>query len=173
MSSRLIASVSLKMLNMDKEFSFNFRQWHEAFLNTNTRRFKIQTSDMGPTPTTTTWRGLLVTLFELLTRTLFERHCVKSVQWHYLLVLSWLFVSVVLSTIMDKSLRTLLRFWGVFQFTQVQPLPSPHKQACIQNFFATLYRVGGGRTARKFRKGCTVLRGNQEKISPVKSEKCS
>ena len=32
------------------------------------------------------------------------------------------------STIMDKSLGTLLRFWGVFQFTQVQPLPSPHKQ---------------------------------------------
>ena len=29
---------------------------------------------------------------------------------------------------MDKSLATLLRFWGVFQFTQVQPLPSPHKQ---------------------------------------------
>ena len=29
---------------------------------------------------------------------------------------------------MDKSLGTLLRFWGVFQFTQVQPLPSPHKQ---------------------------------------------
>ena len=32
------------------------------------------------------------------------------------------------STIMDKSLETLLHFWGVFQFTQVQPLPSPHKQ---------------------------------------------
>ena len=31
-------------------------------------------------------------------------------------------------TIMNKSLGTLLRFWGVFQFTQVQPLPSPHKQ---------------------------------------------
>ena len=31
-------------------------------------------------------------------------------------------------TIMDKSLGTLLRFWGVFQFTQVQLLPSPHKQ---------------------------------------------
>ena len=26
-------------------------------------------------------------------------------------------------TIMDKSLGTLSRFWGVFQFTQVQPLP--------------------------------------------------
>ena len=29
---------------------------------------------------------------------------------------------------MDISLGTLLRFWGVFQFTQVQPLPSLHKQ---------------------------------------------
>ena len=65
-------------------------------------------------------------------------------------------------TIMDRSLGTLSRSWGVFQCTQVQPLPSPHKQLmldeCIQNFFrvSTLYRVWGGRTARKFRKGCTV-----------------
>ena len=29
---------------------------------------------------------------------------------------------------MDKSPGTLLHFRGVFQFTQVQPLPSPHKQ---------------------------------------------
>ena len=35
---------------------------------------------------------------------------------------------IVRPTIMDKSLGTLLHFWGVFQFTQVQPLPSPHKQ---------------------------------------------
>ena len=32
------------------------------------------------------------------------------------------------ATIMDKRLGTLLRFWDVFQFTQVRPLPSPHKQ---------------------------------------------
>ena len=32
------------------------------------------------------------------------------------------------ATIMDKRLGTLLRFWGVFQFTRVRPLPSPHKQ---------------------------------------------
>ena len=62
---------------------------------------------------------------------------------------------------MDKSLGTLLRFWGVFQFTQVQPLPSPHKQCWTRVsriFFrvSTLYRVGGGRTARKFRKECAV-----------------
>ena len=71
------------------------------------------------------------------------------------------------ATIMDKSLGTLLRFWGVFQFTQVQPLPSPHKQCWTRAsriFFrvSTLYRVGGGRTARKFRKECTVLTGNRE-----------
>ena len=37
-------------------------------------------------------------------------------------------------------------------------------EACIQNSFrvSTLYRVGEGRTARKFRKRFTVLRGNRE-----------
>ena len=29
---------------------------------------------------------------------------------------------------MDKSLGTLSHFWGVFQFKQIQPLPSPLKQ---------------------------------------------
>ena len=77
---------------------------------------------------------------------------------------------------MDKSLGTLLRFWGVFQFTQVQHLPSPHKQCWTRVsriFFrdSTLYRVGGGRTKRKFRKGCTVLRGNREMTE--KYEYCS
>ena len=60
-----------------------------------------------------------------------------------------------------------MHFWGVFQFTQVQPLPSPHKQCWTRVsriFFrvSTLYRVGGGRTARKFRKRYTVLRGNRK-----------
>ena len=53
--------------------------------------------------------------------------------------------------------------------TQVQPLPSPHKQCWTsgsRTFFwvSTLYRVGGGRTVRKFLKWCTVLRGNREMI---------
>ena len=66
------------------------------------------------------------------------------------------------STIMDKSLGTLLRFWGVFQFTQVQPLPSPHKQCWTRAsriFFrvSTLYRVEGVRTAGKFRQGFSAL----------------
>ena len=80
------------------------------------------------------------------------------------------------ATIMDKSLGTLLHFWGVFQFTQVQPLPfTPQTMldACIQNFFrvSSLYRVGWGRTARNFPKGCTVLRGNRE--TTEKYEYCS
>ena len=67
-------------------------------------------------------------------------------------------------------------FLGDFQFTQVQPLSSPHKQCWTRVsriFFrvSTLYRVGGGRTARKFRKGCTVLRGNREMTE--KYEYCS
>ena len=80
------------------------------------------------------------------------------------------------ATIMDKRLGTLLRFWGVFQFIQVQLLPSPHKQCWTRVsriFFrvSTLYRVGGGKTARKFRKGCAVLRGNREMTE--KYEYCS
>ena len=65
-------------------------------------------------------------------------------------------------TIMDKSLETLLRFWGVFRFTPVQNLPSPHKQCWTRVsriFFrvSTLYRVEGVRTAGKFRKGFSAL----------------
>ena len=42
--------------------------------------------------------------------------------------------------------------------------PQTMLDACIQNFFrvSTLYRVEGRRSARKFRKWCTVLGGNQE-----------
>ena len=56
---------------------------------------------------------------------------------------------------------------GVFSNSH-RPTPSLTPQtmldACIQNFFrvSILYRVGGGRTAREFRKGFTVLRGNRE-----------
>ena len=72
-----------------------------------------------------------------------------------------IFFLCLFHTIMDKSLGTLLHFWGVFQFTQVQTLPSPHKQCWMyvsRIFFrvSTLYRVGGGTTARKFRKRCTA-----------------
>ena len=36
-----------------------------------------------------------------------------------------LFFPPLFQTIMDKSLGTLLHFWGVFQVTQVQPPPPP------------------------------------------------
>ena len=38
------------------------------------------------------------------------------------------------SNLNHKSLGTLLLFWGVFQFTQVQPLPSSHKQCWTRVF---------------------------------------
>ena len=45
--------------------------------------------------------------------------------------------SAIETTIMHKSLGTLLHIWGIFQFTQVQPLPSPHKQCwtCVSSIF--------------------------------------
>ena len=52
--------------------------------------------------------------------------------------------------------------------TGLTPPFTPQKMlgACIQNFFrlSTLYRLGqgGGRNARKFRKGCTVLGEDRE-----------
>ena len=49
-SLQRIAISVLKNSDKDKEFSFNFRQRREAFTNTDTRRFKIQTSEMGPPP---------------------------------------------------------------------------------------------------------------------------
>ena len=72
--------------------------------------------------------------------------------------------------------------WDTFVFLGRFPIhtgpthpltPQTMLDACIQNFFrvSTLYRVGGGRTARKFRKCCTVLRGNREMTE--KCEYCS
>ena len=62
------------------------------------------------------------------------------------------------TTIMDKRLQTLLHFLGRFPIIHTGPTPPLTPQtmldACIQNFFrvSTLYRVAGGRTARKFLK---------------------
>ena len=51
--------------------------------------------------------------------------------------------------------------------------PQTMLNSCIQNSFqiSTLCRVGGGRTARKFRKECTVLRADREMTE--KYEYCS
>ena len=61
---------------------------------------------------------------------------------------------------------------GAFSNSQTQPFPSPHKQcsthaSTIFFRFSTLHRLGWGRTAIKFRKGCTLLWGN-----PEMTEKC-
>ena len=59
------------------------------------------------------------------------------------------------TTIMDKSLGTLLRFWGIFLFTQVQPLPSPHKQCWtrVSRIFSEFQLcIGGGGRGENCRK---------------------
>ena len=72
--------------------------------------------------------------------------------------------------------------WDTFAFLKRFPMdtgptppltPQTMLGECIQNFYrvSALYTVGGGRTARKFRKGCTVLRGNREMTE--KYEYCS
>ena len=72
--------------------------------------------------------------------------------------------------------------WDTFAFLGRFPMhtgptppltPQTMLDACIQNFFwvSTLHRVGGGRTAREFQKGYTVLRRKREMTE--KYEYCS
>ena len=66
---------------------------------------------------------------------------------------------------MDKSLGTLSSFWGVFQFTQVQPLSTPHKQCWtrVSRIFSEFQLcIGWGEGELQFWKVCTVLTGNRE-----------
>ena len=89
--------------------------------------------------------------------------------------LFWLveFKVVVICRLMNASYNHGQKSWDTFAFLACFPVhtgptpaltPQTMLDACIQNFFrvSTLYRVGGGRIARKFRKWCTVLRGNWE-----------
>lgn len=46
----------------------------------------------------------------------------------------WTELNTILKS-QDLQSWTLLRFWGVSQFTQVQPLPSPHKQCWTGEYF--------------------------------------
>ena len=59
---------------------------------------------------------------------------------------------------MDKSLGTLLRFWGVFQFTQVQPLP-------LEFFCEFQLCIGWGEGERQenFEKDALFLEGTKRK----------
>ena len=67
----------------------------------------------------------------------------------------------------QKSWDT-LQFGGVFQFTSVQPLPSPHHHQCwrcVSRIFfhvSTLYRVGVKRTAKKIEKDALFYEGTEK-----------
>ena len=66
---------------------------------------------------------------------------------------------ISLATIMDKSLGTLLHFWGVLQFTYAKPIPSPKNivgrvQLCIG--------WGGRELQEKFEKDALFYEGTQE-----------
>ena len=56
------------------------------------------------------------------------------------------FFPPLFQTIMDKSLETLLRFWGVFQFMDIQPSPHPtNNVGCVYpEFFPSFNFVSGG-----------------------------
>ena len=90
--------------------------------------------------------------------------------------------TVALSSLMTEHVQSWTKVWDTFTFLGCFPIhtglnppltPQTMLDACTQNFFrvSTLYRVGGGRTARKFRKECTVLGGNREMT--VKYKYCS
>ena len=87
-----------------------------------------------------------------------------------------------LSPHQEKLVTFYLQSWDTFAFLgripiHIGPTPALTSQtmldACIHNFFGVsiLYRVTGGRTSRKVRKGCTVLRGTREMTE--KYEYCS
>ena len=75
-------------------------------------------------------------------------------------------------TIMYKSLGTHFHFWGVFQFTQVQPLPSPHKQCWTpvsRIFFEFQLCIGWGReNCKKFSKRMHHFKSEQRNDRKVR-----
>ena len=68
---------------------------------------------------------------------------------------------------MDKSLGTGLRFWGVIQITQVQPLPSPHKKCWtrvsrIFSEFQLFIGWGQGELRENFEKDAVFYEGTEK-----------
>ena len=68
---------------------------------------------------------------------------------------------------MDKSLGTLLCFCGIFQFTQVQPLRSPHKQcwthvSIIFSEFQLCIGWGEGELQEDFEKDALFQEGTEK-----------
>ena len=71
------------------------------------------------------------------------------------------------TTIMDKSLGTLLRFWGVFQFTQVQPSPHPTYNVgrVYPEFFSEFQLCigwGEGELQENFEKDALLYEGSEK-----------
>ena len=69
---------------------------------------------------------------------------------------------------MDKRLGTLLRFWGVFQFIQVQLLPSPHKQCWTRvsrtfSEFPLCIGWGKGELQKDFENNALFLGGTEKR----------
>ena len=76
-------------------------------------------------------------------------------------------VLLFISKIMDKGVGTLLHFWGVFQFTQAQALPSPHKQCWtrVSTFFSEFQLYiwwGEEELQKKVRKDALFYEGTQK-----------
>ena len=78
---------------------------------------------------------------------------------------------------MDKSasLGTLLHFWGVFEFTQVQPLPSPQKQCWtrvprIFSEFQLCIGWGEGELQENFEKDALLKEGTENMNIAIPSQ---
>ena len=91
-------------------------------------------------------------------------HCFETPIWP-----TWRHVKTPCTFYLQSRIKVLGHFCisGAFSNSH-RSNPSPHPTHNVgrvyPEFFrvSTLYRVGGGRTARKFLKGCTVLRGNRD-----------
>ena len=108
----------------------------------------------------------LVRTSVLVKTTIFLRYWIFFYVLHTRTVKRTDFLLIGQATIMDKILGALLHFWGVFQFTQVEPLPSPHKQRWtrISRIFSEFQLcIGWGREnckKKKIKKERAVLWGN-------------
>ena len=104
--------------------------------------------------------------------------CIEARFAHFQELLSGPLVASLIEATLTRIYNHGQTSWDTFAFlghTGPTSLLTPQTMldAWIQIFFrvSTLYRLGGGRTARKFRKGCTILIGNREMTE--KYEYCS
>ena len=67
---------------------------------------------------------------------------------------------------MDMSFGTLLHFWGIFQSTQAQPLPSPHKQCWthVSRMYQLCIGCGEGELQQNFKQDALFYEGTQKQV---------